>query len=296
MTKNSGYFPILLLLVLSLIWGSSFFLIKRGLDTLTAVQVGAIRIFSASLIMAPVAFFKLKDLGKREFLLLLVIGLVGSLVPAFLFAIAQTELPSALTGVLNTLTPLFVIIMGALFFNKSIQKPTIIGILLGFVGTTVLIIGSSKNSLTGINSYAFLVVLATIMYGINLNVIKYFLSEINALTITSVSLLFMGPFSLVVLLSTDIQQRVQDIPEALEGIYYVSILGVVGTAVALILFNYLVKITDPVFTSSVTYIIPIVAIIWGVLDGERLEVTHYLGITLILMGVWIANRLSTKKK
>ncbi len=296
MLKNSRYFALMLLLILSLIWGSSFIMIKKGLESLSAIQVGALRIIAASLVISPIAFFKLKGLSRKQLGLLLIIGIVGSLIPAFLFAIAQTELPSAFTGVLNALTPLFVILMGALFFQKKIVKSTAIGIVIGFIGTSVLIVGSSKDGLAGINAYAFLVVLATIMYGINLNTIKYFLAEVNAIAITSVSLLFMGPFAIVILLNTDILLRIQENPEVINGIYYISVLGVVGTAIALIVFNYLVKITDPVFTSSVTYIIPIVAILWGVWDGEQLRLIHYLGIALILLGVWIANRLSKGRK
>ncbi len=290
MTKNRQYLAYLFLVLLSLIWGSSFILIKWGLESLTSVQVGAIRILSASIFLSPIAIFRLKRLNRKKSRLLLVIGLVGSLVPAFLFAIAQTEIPSSLTGVLNALTPLFVIIMGALFFKKSITKSTAIGILTGFVGSAALILGSAKGGITSINVYALLVVLATIMYGINLNTIKYYLKDIDALTITSVSLLFVGPFAGIVLLNTDFTSRIIENPEAVEGLLYIIGLGVLGTAIALIIFNYMVKITDPVFASSVTYIIPVVAIVWGVLDGERIFPIQYFGIVLILLGVWLANK------
>ncbi|MGB3466801.1 MAG: DMT family transporter, partial [Cyclobacteriaceae bacterium] len=216
--------------------------------------------------------------------------LVGSLVPAFLFALAQTEISSALTGVLNALTPLFVIIMGYFFFGKQISGNTAIGIVIGFIGTTTLILGSASGGIQSVNIYAFLVVLATIMYGINLNTIKYYLKDIDALTITSVSLLFVGPFALAVLFTTDIVSRISENGEAITGVLYIGALGVVGTAIALILFNYMVKITDPVFASSVTYIIPVVAIFWGILDGETIYPVQYAGIALILLGVWIANK------
>lgn len=290
MSKKNQYLAYFFLLSLSLIWGSSFILIKWGLESLTSVQVGAIRILSASLFLSPIAIFRLKRVNRNTGLLLLVIGLVGSLGPAFLFAIAQTEISSALTGVLNALTPLFVIIMGAVFFKKTITKSTTMGIIAGFAGTTALILGSSNGGITSVNVYALLVVLATLMYGVNLNTIKYYLKDVDALTITSVSLLFVGPFAAIVLFNTDFISRISESPQAVEGLAYISALGVVGTAIALILFNYMVKITDPVFASSVTYIIPIVAIIWGVLDGEQIFPIQYFGIVLILLGVWLANR------
>ena len=288
--KNNRYKAVILLLLLSLIWGSSFILIKWGLKSLTPIQVGAIRILAASIFLSPLAILKLRQLTKRSALLLLIIGMVGSLGPAFLFAIAQTAISSSLTGVLNALTPLFVIIMGAIFFKKRIIPSTAVGILVGFVGTALLILGASSEGFGSFNAYALLVVLATIMYGVNLNTIKYFLSEIDALTITSVSLLFVGPLAAIVLFNTDFAVRISQNPEALEGLFYISLLGVVGTAIALVLFNQMVKITDPVFASSVTYLIPIVAIVWGVMDGETLFPIQIVGIALVLLGVWLANR------
>ncbi|MEL6556675.1 MAG: DMT family transporter [Bacteroidota bacterium] len=290
MSKRNQYLAYLFLVLLSVIWGSSFILIKWGLESLSSLQVGAIRILSASLFLSPIALFKLKKLNWQSGRLLLLIGMVGSLVPAFLFAIAQTEIQSSLTGVLNALTPLFVIIMGALFFNKQITKATFLGIVTGFAGSVALILGSANGGIGSVNAYALLVVLATIMYGINLNTIKYYLKNIDAITITSVSLLLVGPFAAAVLFSTDFVSRISTNPQAIEGLIYISALGVVGTAIALIIFNYMVKITDPVFASSVTYIIPIVAIIWGVLDGESIFSVQYFGIILILAGVWLANR------
>lgn len=289
--KDNRSRAVLLLLILSVIWGSSFILIKWALQSLSPLQVGAVRILAASVFLSPLAILKLKKLTRKSVGLLLLIGVVGSLGPAFLFAVAQTQLPSSLTGVLNALTPLFVIIMGALFFGKKILPATVLGIVVGFVGTSILILGGSADGIGAVNAYALLVVMATIMYGVNLNTIKYYLSEIDALTITSVSLLMVGPLAAGVLFSTDFVVRVSGNPEAIEGLIYVSLLGVVGTAIALILFNYMVKITDPVFASSVTYLIPIVAIVWGVLDGERLFPIHFVGIALTLLGVWLANRV-----
>lgn len=278
-----------LLILLSLIWGSSFILIKKGLLNLSAVEVGAIRIIAAALFLLPIAIKRMWGLGTRKITLLFIIGLVGSFVPAFLFAIAQTNLESSITGVINALTPLFVILMGFFFFSQKFTSRIIIGLVLGFIGTTVLIVSGKDLNIGAINGYALYVVLATMMYGVNLNVIKYYLKDIDSLSITSISLVMVMPLAFVLLFGfTDFTTKIQD-SQNFEAIGYIIVLGVVGTAVALIIFNHLVKITDPVFTSSVTYIIPIVAIIWGLLDGEQLYLMHYIGIFMILLGVWHSN-------
>ncbi|MCR9252343.1 MAG: DMT family transporter [bacterium] len=282
-----------LLILLSLIWGSSFILIKKGLLNLSATEVGAIRIIAAALFLLPIAIKRMWGLGTRKITLLFIIGLVGSFVPAFLFAVAQTNLESSITGVINALTPLFVILMGFFFFSQKFTSRIIIGLVLGFIGTTVLIVSGKDLNIGAINGYALYVVLATMMYGVNLNVIKYYLKDIDSLSITSISLVMVMPLAFVLLFGfTEFTMKIQD-SQNFGAIGYILILGVVGTAVALIIFNHLVKITDPVFTSSVTYIIPIVAIIWGLLDGEKLFLMHYIGIFMILLGVWHSN---TKRK
>ena len=297
MNRNIGFFAWFLLIILSLIWGSSFILIKKGLLVLSAIEVGAIRILSASIFLIPVAVRSLFKVSKSQLPLLFIIGLVGSFVPAFLFAIAQTHLESSITGVINALTPLFVILMGFIFFSQKFTGKIIAGMLMGFIGTATLILSGTDLSSGGINYYAFYVVLATIMYGVNLNVIKYYLKEVNAIAITSISLLFVGPLAVILLLGfTDYPQKLLTVEGTVLATSYILILGVIGTAIALLVFNYLVKLTDPVFTSSVTYIIPVIALAWGLIDGENLYVLHYVGISMILIGVWVANTKPVKNK
>ncbi len=290
MNKNNGLVAWGLLIFLSIIWGSSFILIKKGLVDLSPVEVGAIRIISAMIVLLPIAIKNLKGLSRRTLKLLFVIGFVGSFCPAFLFAIAQTHLESSITGVINALTPLSVILMGFLFFAKRFGPKVIAGMFLGFVGTAILIFSGTAFSGGSVNYYALYVVLATVMYGVNLNVIKYYLAEINSMTITSISLLFVGPIALVILFFfTGFTDKIGVVDGVWLSTGYILVLGIVGTAMALLVFNHLVKITDPVFASSVTYIIPVVALIWGLIDDETLYTMHYIGIGLILFGVWVAN-------
>lgn len=287
--KQHNALPWLLLFILALIWGSSFILIKKGLVVFSAGEVGSIRILTASLFLLPLALPRLKNLKARQWKLLLLTGLLGNFFPAFLFAVAQTQLSSSITGVLNALTPLFVLLIGALFFVQKIELKSGLGLLVGFIGTAFLVLTGSPGHAGDINYYAFFVVLATICYGINLNLIKYYFKELTAIEITSISLFLVGPLAGLYLFSnTEFIYNISTKDGAWLAFFFVFLLGVLGTAIALILFNHLVKLTTPVFTSFVTYLIPIVAVIWGILDGEVLLPGHLLGMAAIIIGVFIA--------
>lgn len=287
--KSAGALAWGLLLLLTLIWGSSFILIKKALVVYGPGEVGALRIVTAALALTPVALKKLGHLSRRHLGLLVLIGFVGSFIPAFLFAKAQTQLASSITGILNALTPLFVVIIGALFFHQQFTRRNTVGLIISFAGSVILVLAGSGGELVDVNFYALFVVGATICYGVNLNVIKTYLADLKPLTITAVSLLLVFPLALGYLfgLSSFTDQLQEN--GAMEALLYVSILGIFGTSIALIFFNRLVQLTNPMFTSFVTYFIPIVAVIWGVIDGESLYLGHYLGMAAIIAGVYIAN-------
>jgi len=297
MSQKSDASPLLvwgLLIFLALIWGSSFILIKRGLEVFSAGQVGALRIFTAAIVLVPLSLPRLKSLNKRQWKWLFISGMIGSFGPAFLFAIAQTQLASGITGVLNALTPLFALLVGVIFFGGQLNRKDILGIVLGFSGTVLLIIAGSGGNLGNLNLYALFVIAATICYGFNLNILKHQFSILTPKLITSISLLLISPLATIYLFGfTDFIEVMKNEEGAYLSLTYISILGVVGTAFALIIFNRLVQLTSPVFTSFVTYLIPIVAIIWGIIDGEILVFWHYIGIGLIIIGVAFSNR---KKK
>ncbi|MCE2707915.1 MAG: DMT family transporter [Bacteroidota bacterium] len=297
MTQNATEKSLLnwvLLLVLTVIWGSSFILIKRGLEVFTPGEVGAYRMVAAASLLLPLSLPRIKQLSKTQVIHLLITGLLGSFIPAFLFPIAQTQLSSSLTGVLNALTPLFVVLVGALFFNTSITRRNGLGLAIAFVGVLVLVTfkeGGSLESLTDINAYALFVIAACVCYSINLHFIKARFSQLKSIEISSISLLLILPLALVYLLAgTEFSSKLSTQPQAWEALGYVTILGMIGTATALILFNIMIKSASPFFASLVTYTIPIVAILWGVLDGEVLLFGHYLGIAAVILGVWIGNR------
>ncbi|MCH7512449.1 MAG: DMT family transporter [Bacteroidetes bacterium] len=280
-----------LLLFLSLIWGSSFILIKKGLIAFDAGQVGSLRIIAAAVFLLPFAIQRMKRAKRKHFVVLLTLGFTGSLIPAFLFAMAQTRIDSAIAGALNAITPFWVIMLGALFFYQKINLRIAIGLFVGFAGTTLLVI-AGKEGLGNVNLYGLFVIAATVCYGLNLNLIKFKLSELDAITITSVSLVMTGPIAILYLLaSTDFMSIIGTGDQVMTSFGAVVLLGVLGTAVALVLFNKLVLIKSPVFASSVTYLIPIVAVAWGIIDGEKIVTGQLMGMGLILAGVFIANRI-----
>ena len=292
---SDNYLKWLLLGILSLIWGSSFILMKYGLEVYPSGQVGALRILFASVVLLPIALKKIKKLPAKKIKILFISGLLGSFFPAFLFAKAQTEINSSLAGILNTLTPVFVLVTGLVFFKQTSNKQTFYGMALGVIGSVVLISTGNEGLFTDFNYYGLFVITATVLYGFNLNIIKYYLSDIDSLTITSVSLLFLLPLdALYLFLFTPIIEVTTSDPHALKALLFIFLLGVLSTSFALILFNKLVKLTSPLFTSTVTYLIPIVAIFWGVLDKEIIKGGHIIGMGLILGGIYLINRTRRK--
>ena len=280
----------ILLLILSVIWGSSFILIKRGLVYFTPLQVGTLRITFAFLVMLPFALKRVKKVSGDKWKFFAFTGLISNLVPAVLFALAQTKLESSLTGILNALSPLFTLIFAVLMFKFKPNSFQIGGFVLGMAGTVGLSLVNSSGGIGNMNVYVWLIVLATICYALSLNFIKYFLSDVNSLTITSLSLLIAGPFSIIILLSTDFLGRLNFSSEIVFAIFCIAVLGILGTAIALVLYTKLIHMNSPLFASSVTYLVPVVAIMWGVWDGEVLFPLHFAGMVLILLGIYFINK------
>ncbi|KFZ28081.1 permease [Pseudidiomarina atlantica] len=279
----------LLLGLLALIWGSSFLLIKKGLLGFSPDQLAAIRIASAGFFLLPFILRRFKTVRAHHWPKLISVGLVGSFIPAFLFAFAQTQLPSGVTGVLNTFTPLATLIIGVLIFKQTARSQQWIGVVIGLVGTVLLVTASANGDLE-FNRFGLLIIAATICYGLNLNLIKHHIPDLGALTITGVSLFLVAPPALLYLLfATPFAEQVT-VADNWFPLAAILVLGIVGTSLALIIFNTVVKMTDTTFTSSVTYLIPIVALILGILDGEPFYLQHGFGMAAILGGVWIANR------
>jgi len=291
MPQNKNATALILLLVLSLIWGTSFILIKQGLKIFSPDMVGALRVTAASFFLIPLALPRLKELKPGDTLKLFLSGLMGIFIPAFLFAFAQTRLDSSLTGILNTLSPLWTMIIGALFFTQRFRGYAILGIIISFFGAILLALSRSGGTITGINVYALLIVAACALYGANLNWVKFKVHDLGSITITSVSLLLIGPLAAAYLfLFTDFTLVLTHTPGAWKAFGFIVLLALMSTAIAGLLFNKLLRISSPLYTSSVTYIMPVVAVMWGVIDGEKLLPGHFAGMAAILGGVYLANR------
>ncbi|WP_035645519.1 DMT family transporter [Flavobacterium sp. ASV13] len=275
------------LLVLSLIWGSSFILIKRGLVGLTAIQVGSFRIIFAALFLLIVGFRSLKKISLRQWKFVAITSFFGTFTPAYLFAIAETEVDSSIVAILNSLTPLNTLVLGILIFGIQFQKRQVLGVFVGLVGCLLLVL-SGASAHPGQNYYyVVLVVIATLCYAINVNLIKKYLSDLNSLSITTGNFMVLLLPALIILSTTDISQRINiDITQ--HSIFFVMILGVLGTGIANVLFFKLIQISSPVFATSVTYLIPIVAFFWGLLDNEMLTPIQFFGAFIILIGVYLS--------
>lgn len=278
----------IVLIFLSIVWGSSFILMKKGLVSFSGVQVGSLRMSIAFLVFLPYCFIIFKKIQKQYLFPIFLIGLVGSFIPAFLFATAQTKLDSAPTGILNSLVPLFTYLWGISFFGQKNNRSQFVGILIGLVGAIILVI--EPNSSLGVNAYALLVLLATILYGLSSNIAKKYLQDVPPIYITAMSFGLIGLPAVFILFSTNFIDVMQTNPYAWLSLGYVAILSIVGTALALLLFWKLIQDTNPIFGSLTTYIIPIIAIGWGVLDGEILVLRQYLGFLLIFLSIVLVKR------
>jgi len=288
--KSQNGLALALLLAVAVIWGSSFILIKKGLLVYSPQQVALLRVSFAWIVLVPSALIHLRRYFKKSGWLLAVSGIIGNFIPAFLFATAQTQLDSGITGILNSLTPLFTMVVGVLAFSLAMQARQLMGLLLGLSGSIVLSLIGSGGTLGSMNFYALFVILASFCYGTNVNIIKKYFAGIPSFRLTAMSLFFIGPPSLVLLFLTDFNQRLVDSPGAWQALGFLAVLGIVNTSIALVLFNKLIKMTSPVTASSVTYIIPVIALVFGVWDGEPFYMWHVLGMSMIVGGVYLINR------
>lgn len=281
-------------ILLSLIWGSSFILMKISREGLNGMQIGALRIFFAGIVFLPFALFHIRQFTKRTFLLAILSGMLGNLLPAFLFAIAiDHNIDSSLAGILNSLTPLLVIALGVLFFRTGLPRNKLLGVGIGFTG--LLVLSLSKGGIALDNAaYASLIFVATLLYAINIHVVGRYLKQVNPLHLATVSLAGVG------ILAGGVAWYEQSLAqfgssEATQwAVGATALLGIVGSAVATYLYYMLIRRAGGLFASLVTYGIPVVALAWGVVANEAVSLLQVLCLVLILLGVWLANRQTTK--
>ena len=278
------------LIALSLIWGSSFILIKKALVGLEASQLGSLRIIFSSIFIFLIAWKNIFTIKKIEWKWITISAFLGSFFPAFLFAFAEKEIDSSVASIINSIVPLNTLILGMIIFKIESTKRQIIGVLVGFFGTYLLISSGLKLNPDQNYNYAGLVILCSFLYALNVNIIKKYLQHLSALTIT------VGHFTAIILpavlvfLFSDFEFSSLEKDEVKTSIFYVFILALFGTALAKIIFNKLIKISSPVFASSVTYSMLIVSIFWGIVDGEKFSIYQLIATIIIVFGVILTNK------
>jgi len=263
---------------------------KKALIALSPMQVGALRILITAVFLLLIGFKRLLKINRRHWYYLTLNGFVGTFFPAFLFAYAIEKIDSSIASILNSLTPLNTLIFGALLFGFGFKKRQFIGVLIGLVGTLLLILKGAELNPNQDYFYASFILISSVGYALNVNILKKYLHDLDALSITVGNFFLLIFPTLIVLWFTDFFQSFEVNDESLKGLGYLTILAVFGTGIAKIMFNRLIQISNPIFSSSVTYLIPIVAISWGVFDGEKISLMQFGSGFIILFGVYLVNR------
>ncbi len=281
----------LLVLLLACIWGSSYILMKKALRVFTPQEVGALRVVVAATFLSPMSLPRLLTLRWRHYPLLLASGLLGTFFPALIFAKAQLHLDSAIAGTLNALTPISVLLVGALFFGKKLSASAVLGALIGLLGTATLVLADAQHHWGQVNYYFLLPILGGFLGANNANLVKYRLQDLRAGTIASVSLLLVGvPMALMLLVQTDVVTKLLTADGAHWAAACVLLLGTVNSGLALVLYSKVILLRSPIFANVVSFLIPLVACGWGLADGEVLVPEQYVGIVTILLGMHLVSR------
>jgi drug/metabolite transporter (DMT)-like permease len=277
--------------VLAIVWGSSFILIKKGLIGLTPLQLGSLRTVISSIFIFIIGFKSLKTILSHQWKWVVLSGFLGTFLPSFLFAFAETEVDSGVVSILNALVPLNAILIGLAVFKIASTKTQIFGVLLGFIGASMLIFNSMELNPDQNYLFAGFVVLATLMYGFNVNIIKHYLQEVKPIAIATGNFAaIVIPALLVLIFSNFFNSKTFENEAIYPSIGYIAVLSLFGTVMAKIIFNNLIQISSPVFASSVTYLMPLVALLWGLLDGELFGLDQGFASLLILCGIYLANK------
>ena len=279
------------LLILSFVWGSSYILIKKALIGLSPLQVGSLRTIISTVLLLAIGYSSLKSIPRDKWKWILITGLV-SFIPPFLFAYAQTEIDSALAAILNSLTPLATLLIGVGFYRFKIDSKQISGVIIGLIGSVLLmyqgsVINPDQNLL-----YVFFIIFASVLYAVQVNLLKVHLQDVSAVAITVGNFIFIFPLAVVIFLMSDYKQIDINNEDVKVALFCLLILSIIGTVFAKILFNKFVQIASPVFASSVTYTLPIVALFWGLIDGEVFTLNQFFDTVIILIGVYLANKKS----
>lgn len=278
------------LIFLSIIWGSSFILMKKALIGLTPIQVGALRIIISTFFLIIIGFKSLRKIKKKHWKYVFYSALLGTLFPSFFYAYAVTGIDSSIASILNSLTPFNTLLVGFLVFGVVFKKSQLVGILVGLLGTVILIFKGADLNPNQNYWFALLPVMSSIGYAFNVNLIKKYLQDLEPLAITTGNFILITIPALIILSFTGFFSTIELNETTKPALLYITVLAVIGTGMAKIMFNKLIHISSPVFSTSVTYLIPIVAVAWGILDGEKLSIIQFFAGIVILIGVYLVNK------
>ncbi|MBZ9786960.1 EamA family transporter [Psychroflexus sp. CAK57W] len=294
---NANTLKWVFLFSLALLWGSSFILIKKGLVGLSPLQLTALRVLITGVFLGLIGFNKIKQIQKWQWKWIAISGFIGTMLPTLLFSYAETEIDSAIASILNSTVPLLALVTGILFFSNQFIRKQFIGVVIGLLGSVLLILAGASLNPNQNYWFAVLPVIASLMYAFNANILKSYLEKISALGIATGSFLILIPFALGILAFTGFFNTEFLAQEAVQtSLLYVTVLALFGTALAKIIFNRLIQLSNAVFSTSVTYLIPVVALFWGFLDGEQFNLLQLAAGGVILLGVYISNRKKKQKK
>ena len=278
------------LAILSLIWGSSFILIKKGLVGLSSFQLASLRIIFAAIVIFIYSYNSLVKIPKKSWKWILITAYTGTFFPVYLISYGQTEIESGLASIITTITPINTLIVGIIFFGLLYTKKQLLGLFIGLIGAILLVYEASEADINVNIYYSFFIYMTTVGYAASVNLIKNYLTDISPEAVTAGIFISISPPALIVLFASDFSSLNFEDTEVLNSIIFVFILGVFGSAIAQTLFNKFVKIASPLFAAAVTYTMPIIAIFWAILDGETLTIMQFFATAIILIGVYMVNK------
>ena len=278
------------LAILSLIWGSSFILIKKGLVGLNSVQLASLRMIFAASVIYIYSYNSIKKIPKKSWKWIVITAYLGTFFPVYLISYGQTEIESGLASIITTVTPINTLIIGIIFFSLTFSIKQLLGLFIGLVGAVLLLYEASETNLNSNIYFSFFIYLTTVGYAASVNLIKKYLTNIPPEAVTAGIFLSISPPAIIVLYFSDFTDLNFQDPVILKSIFFVLVLGVFGSAIAQTLFNKFVKISSPIFASAVTYTMPVVAIFWALIDGEILSIMQFFATAIILIGVYLVNK------
>lgn len=285
--KNTKWY---LLAFLGCVWGSSFILMQYGLKGVNSIQMGSLRILFAGIFLIIVGFRQIAKIPLHKWKYIVITSLFGTFFPVYLFAVALSKIDGSVSSILNSLTPLNTLLIGILFFSVGVQRRQIFGVIIGFIGCVLLVLFSNGESTTENYYYALLIILASLFYGINVNLIKKYLSDLKPLTISTGNFVVLFIPALIVLYFSGFFEIASQ-EKVITSLSYIAVLGIIGTGLSNILFFKLIQLSSPVFAASVTYIIPVVAILLGYLFmNESLNLLQAMGAFIVLLGVYFSSK------